>query len=75
MVGKITVDRETFGDVLAEGFHTAFRKGAYSTEAHDIWTAIRNLPEGEWDKAMDYVMFGLEFGGDNAVIQWGEENG
>jgi hypothetical protein len=48
-------DISALEDILGEGFHTAFRKAAYSEEASKIWKLIDQLPEGEWDAVIEFV--------------------
>ena len=41
--------------LLAEAFHTAFRKASEHPNAHVIWTLIRDLPKDDWTKIIDFV--------------------
>lgn len=46
--------------LIAEGFHTAFRKASDHSAAHTIWMAIRKLPDDEWSQIIDFVAEGIE---------------
>ena len=48
-------DYATFRGMLAEGFHTAFRKASDSDEAWRIWKLIREMPPAEWSKIISFV--------------------
>jgi hypothetical protein len=52
-------EKEDLASQLAEGFHTAFRKGTDSPRAHPIWKAIKELPPDEWGEIIDFVMYGI----------------
>lgn len=47
--------------ILAETVHTAFRKGADSTKAHEAWTAIRDMPD--YSEAIDWMLWALDYSG------------
>lgn len=44
--------------LLAEGFHTAFRKASDHPNAHQIWLLIRELPSDDWGNVIDFVASG-----------------
>lgn len=46
-------------ELLAEGFHTGFRKASSHPEAHKAWKAIKALPTDEWGQVLDFLMSGL----------------
>lgn len=48
-------DKKWFRSYLAEGIHTAFRKGSDHPEADAIWKAIRGLPPAEWSGIVGFV--------------------
>jgi hypothetical protein len=41
--------------MLAEGFHTAFRKATDSMESAIAWKAIRDMEDGEYSAIIDFV--------------------
>jgi hypothetical protein len=54
------LDEDEFASVLAEGTHTAFRKGdPDSVAAHDIWMKIREMPDAEWGRVMGWLAWGI----------------
>lgn len=48
-------------DMLAETVHTAFRKGSDHPSADAIWKEIRNMPNEEWGKVVDWMVWALFF--------------
>ena len=56
----VKMTRDEFSELLAEGFHTAFRKASDHPISDEIWRSIRKLPPCEWGKVIDFVVFGLE---------------
>jgi hypothetical protein len=58
----LTITEEMLQSVLAEGFHTAFRKGTYCPQAHQIWTLIQEMPGEDWGAVIDFVMDGVRGG-------------
>lgn len=44
---------------LAEGFHTAFRKASDHPTANKIWHLIKEMPDGEYGKVIDFVVWGV----------------
>lgn len=59
-------EREDFVMLLAEGMHTAFRKGSDHPGAWRVWKEIDAMPPEEWGQVVDFVRFGLQ--------PWMEEN-
>lgn len=60
-MSKVQLTREQYDEIsslLAEGFHTAFRKASSHPKAHEAWSAIRNLPSSEWNSVIEFVMWG-----------------
>lgn len=47
---------DDFTSLLAEGFHTAFRKGTDHPSSAAIWRMIRDLPPEEWGAIIDFVV-------------------
>lgn len=68
MSGQITIPRQQWPSLLAEGFHTSFRKGCENGQA--VWEAISNLPADEYATAIEYLSWSLEYMG---VVQWAEQ--
>lgn len=48
-------ERDWFTSYLAEGMHTAFRKGSDSRRAQMIHGLIDALPENEWDGIVTFL--------------------
>lgn len=48
-------ERDWFTSYLAEGMHTAFRKGSDSRRAQMIHDLIDALPEDEWGNIVTFV--------------------
>jgi hypothetical protein len=48
-------ERDWFTSYLAEGMHTAFRKGSDSNRSQMIHGLIDALPEDEWDGIVSFV--------------------
>lgn len=57
-----TISYDDFTSHLAEGFHTAFRKGSDHPKSAEIWRAIRALPPEEWGNIIDWVAMGITDG-------------
>jgi hypothetical protein len=51
--------KDELASLLSEGFHTAFRKAADSTEAVAIHKQISALPDDEWARIVEFVAHGL----------------
>jgi hypothetical protein len=51
--------RLEFEMLLAEGFHTAFRKASGHRKAHEIWQAIQDLPARDWRSVIEFVTLGF----------------
>ena len=47
-----------YDDLVAEGFHVAFRKASEHRVAGDIHRLISRLPADEWAKVIDFVLDG-----------------
>lgn len=45
--------------MLAEGFHTAFRKATDHPLSTPIWKNIKDLPTEDWGSVLDFVMSGV----------------
>lgn len=52
-----TIERDTLVELLAESFHTGFRKASDHDNAHQIWKLIQGLPSAEWGNVVDFVVF------------------
>ena len=54
---KLSEDKryQVFRSMLAEGFHTAFRKASDCDEAWQIWKLIQKMPPREWGRIIDFV--------------------
>jgi len=48
-------DYDAFRSMLAEGFHTAFRKAVDSDEAWQVWKLISKMPAGDWAEIISFV--------------------
>ncbi len=46
---------DNFAGYLGEGFHTAFRKAAFSPESNEIWQLIKHLDNSEWESVLRFV--------------------
>jgi hypothetical protein len=58
---KLTkTELDDFSSYLAEGIHTAFRKGSDHEAADRAWKAIRDLPQAEWGLVIDFVIYGIQ---------------
>lgn len=68
MAGRVTCDRETFIEIIGEGIHTGFRKGAGSPEAGAAHRAIAAMPD--WDGVLEFLVGGLELMG---VLAWEDD--
>jgi hypothetical protein len=44
---------------LGEAFHTGFRKATDHPSATTIWRLIRDLPDEEYAKVIEFVVWGL----------------
>jgi hypothetical protein len=53
------MDRTEFEMLLAEGFHTAFRKASSHPKANEIWHAIQALPSRDWRRVIEFVTLGF----------------
>jgi hypothetical protein len=53
------VTKDELASLLGEGFHTAFRKAADSSEAVAIHKQISALPDVEWARIVEFVAHGL----------------
>lgn len=45
--------------MLAETVHAAFRKGSDHASSHQVWKAIHIMPDTEWGKAVDWMVWAL----------------
>lgn len=72
-------DRQWFRDYLAEGMHTAFRKGSDHPAAGTAWRAIGDLPQAEWSMIVEFVasamIDGLEHRLSRAALSKAQEDG
>jgi hypothetical protein len=50
-------------DIVAEGVHTALRKGTDSPGATDLWQAIARTPGETWGEAIRWFVDSLDFMG------------
>jgi hypothetical protein len=57
----IAISESDLRSMIAEGFHTAFRKGTDCAQAMPIHRLIAAMPDQEWSNVIDFVMSG--FGG------------
>jgi len=57
------VDDDLAGDLLGEGFHTAFRKGVDGKGSGTVWDAIRDMTDDGYSDAIDYVLYALDYMG------------
>lgn len=55
MASEGPLDRDTLLGMLAEGFHTGFRKATDCPQAHPIWKLIREMPDGEWERVVRFA--------------------
>lgn len=56
-------DTEELTSVLAESFHTAFRKGCDGGGSHLVWKAIRDMDNEQWASAIDWTLYCIEESG------------
>lgn len=49
-------EQEWFRQYLAEGIHTAFRKGSDSPSATRCWNAIKDMPPRDWSDIVEVVL-------------------
>ena len=54
------IDGELLRSLLAEGFHTAFRKASQHKLSSQIHSLIGDLPQREWGEVIEFVAYGLE---------------
>lgn len=54
------IDGELLRSLLAEGFHTAFRKASEHKLSSQIHSLIGDLPQREWGEVIEFVAYGLE---------------
>lgn len=48
-------DKDFIRSMLAEGFHTAFRKAVNSPRADQIWDLIKAMPSDQWGSVISFV--------------------
>lgn len=63
------IDKDEMRSVLAEGFHTAFRKGVDTSAAWKVWKAIDTLPNHEYGTAIEWLVEALDSMGYRFVNQ------
>jgi hypothetical protein len=56
----IKISESDMRAMLAEGFHTAFRKAIDSPLAMPIHRLIGELPDDDWAAVLDFVMSGFK---------------
>jgi len=49
------MDYDTFRSLLGEGIHTGLRKAADSPQSARAWRAIRDMPDGEWNRVVAFA--------------------
>lgn len=54
--GTYGVTDSTIRSMIAEGFHTAFRKAADSVDSAIAWKAIRDMDREEWGAILDFTV-------------------
>jgi hypothetical protein len=47
---------------MGEALHTAFRKGSDHPKANEIWHAIRAMPDKEYAKVIDWLLWSFTVG-------------
>ena len=56
-------ERNDFKSILSETIHTSFRKGCDGGGSHEVWMAIRKMDGKQWDSAIDWIIWALEYSG------------
>jgi hypothetical protein len=56
LLGTYGVTDGAIRSMIAEGFHTAFRKATDSMEGAIAWKAIRDMDHEEWSAILDFVV-------------------
>jgi hypothetical protein len=59
MSKTIVINEDDLRSLLAEGFHTAFRKATDCEEAWPIWKLIGKMPREDWGAVIGFVMSGI----------------